>query len=315
MAQRRIGQETFRFGATAERQTSLDALAALIDWPRADLVLAPLYPAVKGEKAWPPLAMFKALLLATWYDLSDVALAESLSDRASFRRFCGFSRDEETPERTAFVRFRRALVVHGLDRSLFAAIARDLEAKGACVRKGTSPQSLTAIASLIDATVIGSASKDDKDAAWARHRTRAPAHGYKAHIAADKDSGLIRKVETTPANEADVSIAPAIIPDEPGEVYADRAYDALSVEKAIIAAGGTARLLRKGHRFLPAEALEAHNRPLRPIRSRIEKIFGTWKRSYHFRRMRWLGLAKAKLQVHLAAIAYNVKRSWRMQAA
>jgi Transposase domain (DUF772) len=79
MAQRRIGQETFRFGATAERQTSLDALAALIDWPRADLVLAPLYPAVKGEKAWPPLAMFKALLLATWYDLSDVALAESLS--------------------------------------------------------------------------------------------------------------------------------------------------------------------------------------------------------------------------------------------
>jgi transposase, IS5 family len=141
------------------------------------------------------------------------------------------------------------------------------------------------------------------------------AHGYKAHIAADKDSGLIRKVETTPANEADVSIAPAIIPDEPGEVYADRAYDALSVEKAIIAAGGTARLLRKGHRFLPAEALEAHNRPLRPIRSRIEKIFGTWKRSYHFRCMRWLGLAKAKLQVHLAAIAYNVKRSWRMQAA
>jgi transposase, IS5 family len=49
--------------------------------------------------------MFKALLLATWYDLSDVMLAEALSDRASFRR--GFARDEETPERTAFVRFRK----------------------------------------------------------------------------------------------------------------------------------------------------------------------------------------------------------------
>src|SRR2546429_6667743 len=71
--------------------------------------------------------MFKALLLATWHDLSDVMLAESLSDRASFRRFCGFARDEETPERTAFVRFRRLLVAHGLDQSLFAAIARDLE--------------------------------------------------------------------------------------------------------------------------------------------------------------------------------------------
>lgn len=305
MAHRRIGQEVFPFGARAERQTSLDEIAGLLDWAAADQLLARLYPAAKGEKAWPPLAMFKALLLATWYDLSDVILAEALSDRASFRRFCGFSSDEATPERTAFMRFRRELVEHGLDRSLFEVIARDLKAKGACVRKGT----------LIDATVIGSASKGDKDAAWVRHRTRVPAHGYKAHIAADKDTGLIRKVETTPANEADVSLAPALIPEEPGEVYADKAYDALSVEKAILAAGGTARLLRKGHRWLPAARLEAHNRPLRPIRARIEKIFGTWKRSYHFRCMRWLGLSKAKLQVHLAVIAYNVKRYWRMQTA
>ncbi len=32
---------------------------------------------------------------------SDVKLAEALDDRASFRRFCGFSRNETTPERTA----------------------------------------------------------------------------------------------------------------------------------------------------------------------------------------------------------------------
>src|ERR1700732_50337 len=89
MAQRRIGQEVFRFGGKAERQTNLDALAALIDWTQADRLLAGLYPAPKGEKAWPPLSMFKALLLATWYDLSDVMLAEALADRASFRRFCG----------------------------------------------------------------------------------------------------------------------------------------------------------------------------------------------------------------------------------
>jgi hypothetical protein len=91
--------------------------------------------------------------------------------------------------------------------------------------------------------------------------------------------------------------------------------DALSVEIAIKANRGVSKLMRKGHRWLPAEKLEAHTRPLRPIRARIEKIFGTWKRSYHFRAMRWLGLAKAKLQVHLAAIAFNVKRYWRLQTA
>jgi hypothetical protein len=60
MAHRRIGQGVFRFGTKAERQTSLDELGALIDWSNADRVLASLYKAVKGEKAWPPLAMFKA---------------------------------------------------------------------------------------------------------------------------------------------------------------------------------------------------------------------------------------------------------------
>ena len=35
----------------------------------------------------------------------------------------------------------------------------------------------------------------------------------------------------------------------------------------------------------------------------------TWKRSYGLRRMRWLGLAKAGLQVRLAAIAYNLRRA------
>nr|WP_245270047.1 transposase [Nitrobacter hamburgensis] len=32
------------------------------------------------------------MLLAVWYDLSDVKLAGALDDRASFRRFCGWRR-------------------------------------------------------------------------------------------------------------------------------------------------------------------------------------------------------------------------------
>jgi transposase, IS5 family len=167
MAHRRIGQDVFRFGGKAERQTRLDELGALINLPVADRVLARLFPATKGEKAWRPLAMFKALLLATWYDFSDVALGEALADRAGFRHFCAFPCDEATPEHTAFVRFLRLLVARGLDRSLSAAIARDLESKGASVRKGT----------LIDATVIGGASKGEKEAAWVRHRTRPSARG------------------------------------------------------------------------------------------------------------------------------------------
>jgi hypothetical protein len=58
------------------------------------------------------------------------------------------------------------------------------------------------------------------------------------------------------------------------------------------------------------DRLEAHNASERRVRCRIEKVFGTSKRSYGLRRMRWIGLAKAGLQTRLAAIAYNIRRSF-----
>ena len=54
--------------------------------------------------------------------------------------------------------------------------------------------------------------------------------------------------------------------------------------------------------------LRRWNYAIQRVRCRIEKIFGTWKRSYGLRRMRWRGLAKATLQVRLTAIAYNLRR-------
>ena len=123
MARRRIGQERLGFVVGGSgRHSCLAERVRLIDWVPVEHQLAVISCAAKGEPAWPPLALFKAMLIAVWYDLSGVKLAEALDDRASFRRFCGFSASEPTPERTAFVRFRKALIAHGLDRSLFEAI-------------------------------------------------------------------------------------------------------------------------------------------------------------------------------------------------
>ena len=55
--------------------------------------------------------------------------------------------------------------------------------------------------------------------------------------------------------------------------------------------------------------LEAWDAQVGRIRRRIETIFGTWKRSYGLRRMRWRGLAREALQVRLTAIAYNLRRA------
>jgi IS5 family transposase len=231
-----------------------------------------------------------------------VRLAEALEDRASFRRFCGFAAHEATPERTAFVRFRRELVRRGLDRALFEAVTRQLETKGVVVRTGT----------LVDATLIQSASiRHDGDARWAGHRRRKPTHGYKAHVATDEAAGLVRGVEVTTANVHDAAELAAVLPDAPGKVYADSAFGGRKAEQVILARGGIPCAVATGVWGGPEALarLRAHNAAVRRVRCRIEKIFGTWKRSYGLGRMRWLGLAKAGLQVRLAAIAYNLRRT------
>lgn len=306
MARRRIGQERFGFGGSrASCRSSLDEVAALVDWAEIDNALAGISSATKGEPGWPPLALFRALLLAAWHDLSDVRLAEALDDRASFRRFCGFAASEPTPERTAFVRFRGELVRRGLDRALFEAVTRQLDDRGVVVRTGT----------LVDATLIPSASiRCDDEARWAGHRRRKPVHGYKAHVATDQEAGLIRGVEVTSANVHDAAELEAVLPDAPGRVYGDSAFAGSRPEAAIRKRGGIPHVVHTGTWGGPEalKRLQEHNAEVRRVRARIEKVFGTAKRSYGLHRMRWLGLAKAGLQVRLVAIAYNLRRSWRL---
>jgi len=155
------------------------------------------------------MALFKAMLLSIWYDVSDVKLAEALDDRGSFRWFCGFSASEPTPERTAFVRFRKAIVAHGLDKALFDEITRQLKAKAIQVKTGT----------LVDATIIASASEDDEEGHWVKHKGRPAVHGFKAHIGAHADTALVEEIAVTPPTSMTarpVLMTCPTIPADPG---------------------------------------------------------------------------------------------------
>ncbi len=308
MARRLIGQELLAVGCTDPRGgTSLDEVAALVDWTELDRLLAGISSSTKGELGWPPLALFRALLLATWHDLSDVRLAEALDDRASFRRFCGFAAHELTPERTAFVRFRAELVRLGLDRALFETVTRQFDARGIVVRTGT----------LVDATLISSASiQGDAEARWAGTAAASRC------IATRRTSRPIR----TPASSA------ASRSRRPTSMMRPNSKPSCPIRPATCMATARSRAAGQRQSSWPAAVLRAlctralgaarragslagPQRRVRRVRCRIEKVFGTAKRCYGLRRMRWLGLAKAGLQVRLTAIAYNLRRSSRLLAS
>jgi transposase, IS5 family len=60
-------------------------------------------------------------------------------------------------------------------------------------------------------------------------RLRRPApeavNGYKAHVAADEEGGIVRRVVVTPANVHDSQGLAPVLPARPGRVWADTAYD------------------------------------------------------------------------------------------
>ena len=62
-----------------------------------------------GRPGYPPLVLFKALLLQAMYGLSDPAPEEALVDRLSFRRFVGLALEDAVPDHSTLCRFRNRL--------------------------------------------------------------------------------------------------------------------------------------------------------------------------------------------------------------
>ena len=87
----------------------MDDVHELIDWSSIEGLLARLHSSPRGEKYWPPLMMFKALLLQSGYALSDPALEKQLARDLLFRRFIGLSISESVPDHSNLWRFRQLL--------------------------------------------------------------------------------------------------------------------------------------------------------------------------------------------------------------
>ena len=203
----------------------LDRVEEAFAWSAFEALLAPIHASTRGAPGYPPLTMFKILLLQQWHTLSDPAAEEAVRDRLSFRRFCGLPLDLETPDHASIWRFRQTIETLDLSAALLAETNHQLDALGLMVKRGT----------LIDATLIaaavkrppyggGGANPRDPDARVAVKRKKSY-FGYKAHLAVDEESGLVRQAEITSANVHDSRLAETLIQGDEQGVFADKAYD------------------------------------------------------------------------------------------
>jgi IS5 family transposase len=292
------------------RETELDRIGGLLNWRPLTYRLDKHCRKLDGRPPFPPIVMFRALLLAQWYDLSDRDLEEALCDRLSFRRFAGLGIEQPTPDHTTLCRFRERLNEAGLTTKLLALINRQIEGRGLLLKRGT----------LIDATVVETAAarpekaapSSDPDAAFLKRAGKpGSSYGYKAHVAADQGSILIRTATLTPANVAETMVADELIlaNRDSAAVYADKAYDT-HARRALLARLGIKDCImhRPNKHHALTEAQTRRNARLSKIRCRVETVFAVLKRVYGYRRTRYVGLMRNQLQLTLLAICFNLRR-------
>ena len=285
----------------------LERIDDAVDWRRFGRLVEGVYSACEGRPSYPPLMMVKVLLLEQWYNLSDPQMEEALGDRISFRRFVGLGLQDETPDHSTISRFRAMLTERGVGEGL----NRQLEEKGLMVKAGT----------LMDATLVESQGRrvskreeaTDKDAAWA-HKGGRHYYGYKAHVGVDEGSGLIRKAVLTPANLNDAEVADELIMGDEGVVYADRAYDTHERRQRLKSMGIGDGIMKRGNKHHPevSEEDKKRNELISRVRARVEKVFGTLKRTYGYSRVRYIGLERNATEMWLKCMTYNLRRAERI---
>lgn len=315
MARRTSGQMGFAEALVGGRlggNRRLEKIAGLLDWDALERTLSGLRSGQRGAPPYPALLMLKALLVQQWYGLSDPELEEALGDRLSFRRFVGLGLSDTTPDHSTLWRFREALRQQGLDQAVFGEIERQLMAHGVSLKRGT----------MIDASLISAAAAkpkgksstaaSDPDAAFGHNATTGrTTFGYKAHIAVDLDSGLIRRCLLTPANVTDTEPADRLVCGDEQAVYGDRAYDSKARRHWLKSLGIKDRLMHRGNKHHPQVPhwQGRRNQLIAGVRWRVETAFAVLKKHYSFARCRCFSLARNETDLLLACIAINLRRA------
>lgn len=314
----------------------LQKLTSDINWERFRLLLDKGFqkdePA-KGPGGRPPfdhILRFKVLILQSLYNLSDDAMEFQLNDRRTFQRFIGLDDKDAVPDAKTIWAWRETLTQTGTMAKLFNKFWKVLEEEGIKANSG----------SIIDATFVdkprqrNSRDENDKikngeipedwqkpeneaklrqkdvDARWAKKNDETH-FGYKNHVKVDKKTKLIKKCVITAASVHDSQAVGDLLDksDAGHTIYADSAYCGEDQIKEIRKAKAIPRICEKGCRNRTlTKKQKTRNTSLAKTRARVEHVFGFMTMSMGGLWIRSVGFVRAKAQIILKNLAYNLRR-------
>ena len=323
--------ESLRLEKLSQLGDSLERLNGAINWEIFRPIVTKVYKKeAKGPGGRPPydyVMMFKILVLQRIYNLSDEQTEYQINDRMSFMRFLGLHLGDHVPDARKIWEFRDTLTKANVIRELFDVFGQQLKKANLITHTGT----------IVDATFVeaprqrnsreereeikkGNIPKEwkkpenahklrqkDVDATWTRKGNQTY-YGYKDHVKADASSKLITDYAVTTASTHDSQPMPAMINQTDKVIYADSAYWGQPVAEALPPHVEN-QIHERGTKKNPLnEEQKANNKRKSKIRCRVEHIFGFMTQSMHGLTVRSIGLERAKFNIGLSNLIYNLCR-------
>ena len=131
---------------------TLEQMSKIIDWSKIERILLKYYKigtSNEGADAYPPLMLFKCMLLQKWFHVpSDPELESQINDSISFKIFFDLFLDMPSPDHSTFSRFRKRLSKKAMIK-INSEVLKHFDKEGLSINEGIA----------IDARLIQSANR------------------------------------------------------------------------------------------------------------------------------------------------------------
>ena len=281
---------------TTKREKFLQQMDQVVPWGQLIEVIKPHYPkAHRGRKPTSLNTLLRIYFLQQWYNLSDPGAEESLYDMESMRRFVGLELlDNSIPDETTILKFRHLIEKHELTEHLFSQINSYLVDQGIKVSAG----------SMVDATIVTAPSstknkKKQRDQEMKSTRKNNQFYfGMKIHIASDINTNTIHSATVTSANIADISELSKLLRPDDKVVFADAGYTSDAKKRDARRRGVTWKVndKRKPKKNM-SSSQKKRNKKNSSVRAKVEHCFRIVKCQFGYKKTRYKGLQKNKVQV------------------
>ena len=336
-----------RSGRLSAAGDPLEKLNAVVPWDVFRKPLAKALKRSDGAKGGRPpydaVLMFKIMVLQALYNLSDEQAEFQIQDRLSFMRFVGLGLGDRVPDAKTIWLFREHLTQARAVDNLFARFDKHLDKAGYLAMGGqivdativAGPQQRNSEADKADIKAgkvpqewKGKPAKvrqKDGDARWTIRFSKAkadeqgktrqrdiavPAFGYKNHASIDRRHGFIRGWAVTSASAWDgAQLRNVPNKNNTGStVWADTAYRSKKNESWLDKNGYFPDIHHKKPKGRPmSERTARANGRRSKIRAFVEHVFAQQKSRMGLF-VRTIGIARARIRIGMANLAYNLTR-------